>query len=263
MLRLSRRDNLFDSLAPGYEGVGEYYDLFADDSDIQFFLRMAREYGSPVLDLASGSGRVAFPLAEAGFEVVALEKSQSMLNAARRRLNSSPRKIQNRLTIVEGDMRSFDLGTEFALVIVPNSFGHALSTDSQISTLECVRRHLAQDGVFVLDLFPGALQHEHASFEDGPVPLPDGRTVSRKGAMHMDPVRQLLRVDLTYTVRTSTGATSEMTVVTSGAAVIFNREADLLVRIAGFETANEYGDLDGGAYLPTSSRRILVLKKKQ
>jgi SAM-dependent methyltransferase len=262
VLRLSRHDNLFDELAPGYEGVGEYYDLFADDSDIPFFLRMAKEFGSPVLDLASGSGRVAFPLAEAGFEVVALESSQSMLNAARRRLDAAPKSVRNRLSIVEGDMRSFDLGRKFALVIVPNSFGHALSTDSQISTLECVRRHLAEDGVFVLDLFPGALQHEHASFEDRPVSLPDGRTVSRKGEMHMDPVRQLLRVDLTYAVRDSAGAIAEMTVVTSGAAVIFNREADLLVRIAGLKAVSEYGNLEGGAYSPTSNRRILVLKKK-
>lgn len=258
---MSRDDGRFDALVPGYEGVGEYYDLFADNSDIPFFLDLAAEYGSPILDLAAGTGRISFPLAKAGYEVVALESSSSMLNSALNRLASSSQETRKRLTIVEGDMRHFDLSREFTLVIVPNSFGHALTTESQISTLECVRKHLAKGGVFVLDLFPGALQNEHVRFEDRPVTLPDGSSVSRVGEMHMDPIRQIMRLDLTYAVRNPDGEVKERFNVTSGAAVIFNREADLLVRAAGLEVIKEYGGFDKEPYQLGSSRRILVLKR--
>ena len=68
-----------EDLESGYEGVGEFYDLFTDNTDIPFFLEFARKTGSPILDLAAGTGRVSFALAKEGFDVVALEQSQSML----------------------------------------------------------------------------------------------------------------------------------------------------------------------------------------
>jgi SAM-dependent methyltransferase len=259
---LSESNGRFDGLTPGYEGVGEYYDLFADNSDIPFYLALADQQGSPILDLAAGTGRVAFPLAEAGHDVVALESSPSMIEVARRRLSSESDVIQERVELVQGDMTGFELDKLFRLVIVPNSFGHALTTESQLSTLECVHRHLSDDGIFVLDLFPGALQNEHVRFEDRPRDLPDGSSVSRVGEMYMNPVRQVMRLDLTYTVRDSTGDIVNEVDVTSGAAVIFNREADLLVRAAGLEKVREYGDFEKEPYQEHSSRRIMLLRRR-
>lgn len=243
--------------------MGAFYDLFADNSDIPFYLEIANEYGSPILDLAAGTGRIAIPLAEAGFEVVALDSSPSMLECARGKMRRLPSEVQSRLEIVEGDMTAFDLGRLFRLIIIPNSFGHAMTTESQISVLQCVREHLASEGVFVLDLFPGALQHEHARFEDRPVNLPDGSSVSRTGEMQMDPIGQLIRVDLRYIVRTKEKSVRDTIEVSSGAAVIFNREADLLMRVAGLELLAEYGDFERHPYTKDSSRRILVLGKSR
>ena len=259
---MAQDDQYTNTLGSGYEGIAEFYDLFADNSDIPFYLQLAAQYGSPILDLAAGTGRVSFPLAEEGFEVVALERSPSMLRHAREKLALLPAEIQSRLTIIEGDMTAFDIGRQFQLVIIPNSFGHAITTDAQFSTLQCVRDHLTPEGAFVLDLFPGALQHEHARFEDRPVQLPDGSSVSRIGEMHMDPVSQLLNVDLRYVVRDKDGNVKDTVEVSSGAAVIFNREADLLVRMAGLELVAEYGDFECNPYVKDSGRRILVLRKR-
>jgi ubiquinone/menaquinone biosynthesis C-methylase UbiE len=79
-------ENPFEYLESGYEGVGEFYDLFADNTDIPFILEFARKTGSPILDLAAGTGRVTFALAQEGFDVVALEQSQSMLAEAKEKL---------------------------------------------------------------------------------------------------------------------------------------------------------------------------------
>ena len=55
----------------------EFYDLRERggpgtllDGDVEFYLGQARKTGGPILDLACGTGRVAFPLARAGFDVL-------------------------------------------------------------------------------------------------------------------------------------------------------------------------------------------------
>ena len=251
----------FEDLESGYEVVGEFYDFFADNSDIPFFLEYARETGSPILDLAAGTGRVSFALAQEGFDVVALEQSKSMMAVAKKKLEGSPKTVSSRIRLVEGSMKKFALEQKFALVIVPNSFGHLLTTEDQLSAIHCVRDHLSDGGLFILDLYPGAQQYESAKFEDVPVELPDGRTVSRSGVIQSDFPSQYMRVELRYTVQDAKGQVIDEIDVVSGVALIFNREADLLIRMSGMHIENEFGDFERNPYRPDSGRRIFVLRK--
>jgi len=56
-------------MSPNYDKLADYYDLeyFYKDDDIDFYLDAAREFGSPVLEIGIGTGRIALPLAEQGF----------------------------------------------------------------------------------------------------------------------------------------------------------------------------------------------------
>ena len=262
MCVLSRKDeDPYENLTPGYEGVGEFYDLFADSSDLSLYERYADLCGSPILDLAAGTGRVTFALAGAGYEVVALEQSQSMLSAAKRRLDHSPQEVADRISLIEGTMIDFSLHREFPLIIIPTSFAHALTFEDQSSTMKCVHKHLTSDGLFVLDIFPGEMQYERASFEDKPVSLGDGRTVSRSGKIQSDPEKKLMRMDLQYTVRGPDDQIIRQFEVVSGAALIFKQDVDRLVQETGFETVEEFGDFEGNPYTLESGRRILVLRK--
>ena len=65
--------------------IAEFYELFADNDDLPFYLKYAKRYSSPILDIAAGTGRVTFALALEGFEVTSLEKSASMLKVARQK----------------------------------------------------------------------------------------------------------------------------------------------------------------------------------
>ncbi len=257
----SRKNDHFDSTSSGYEGVGKFYDLFADNSDIPFFLKYAEGFGSPILDLAAGTGRVSFALAEAGYEVVSLEKSPSMLEIARQRMKSANSQITGRITIIEGDMSKFHLDRRFSLIIIPNSFSHALTTNAQLSTLNCIHNHLSDSGVFILDLFPGALQHEHVHFKENPVSLSDGKSVTREGEIHSDTIKQLMNFKLRYIVRDQTGEIIEEVKVNSPAALLYNREVDLLLRLSRFQIIEEFGDFESNPYNHDSTRRILILKK--
>jgi SAM-dependent methyltransferase len=251
-----------NELGPGYEGIAEYYDYFADNEDLPLYLKYARQQGSPVLDLAAGTGRVSFVLARAGFAVTALENSPSMLAEFRRRQSQMPKDPATLVDVVEGDMRDFSLGRRYSLVIIPGSLGHAMTSEQQISTLKCIRNHMKRDAIFILDLYPGALIPERSSFSEVPVQLPDGRLVVRSGIVSCDMVRQVMSAELTYKESSPAGAgEGRETHVKSHAAVIFNREADLLVRIAGLHVIAELGGFDGKPYEPESSRRILILRK--
>ena len=245
----------------GYEGIGRFYDFFADSSDIPFFIKYAKKFGSPVLDIAAGAGRVSIALANEGYEVVAIDRSPSMLEVARNRLESMDQSIANNVTIIEGDMTKFNLDRTFPLVVIPCSFGHALTTDAQLSTLQSIRNHLTDNGIFILDIYPGAIQHERAGFRENPVLLPDGTTVEREGEIRSDMLRQIMDMDLRYIVRDNDQNIVEEVRVVSSAALLFNREVDLLIRLSGFEIEKEFGGFDESAYTPESFRRILILKK--
>ncbi len=58
--------------------------------------------GQRILDVATGTGMVAFALAGHGAEVVGLDQSEAMLGAAQQRLDSSPQ-LNGRLRFVRGE----------------------------------------------------------------------------------------------------------------------------------------------------------------
>jgi len=257
------KEDLFSGLNPGYDDVGEFYDLFADNSDIPFYIRHAEEMGSPILDLAAGTGRVSLALAHEGFDVFALDCSSSMLAAFRRKLQQTPLPVSKRITLIQANMEQFKLKQKFSLIIIPNSFGHATTTEAQLACLRCVRQHLSQNGLFILDLLIGEAQYAHAKFENPPVSIGNGRIVERCGEIHSDSNRKLLRVDLQYIMRSNDGSVLDTVKVTSGAALIYNEDIDLLLKETGFEVVLEVGGFDNSPYAANSSRRILYLKKKR
>jgi SAM-dependent methyltransferase len=247
----------------GYEGVGRFYDLFADNSDIPFFLKYAKKIGSSILDLAAGTGRITFALAKDGHEVVALENSQSMLEVAKQKLKDASSDIANKVILVEGDMTNFNLARKFELVIIPNSIGHAMTDKEQLSTLQCIHNHLTDNGVFILDTYPGEMQYEHAEFKENPVPLPDGTTVERHGEIRSNMLNKIMIVNLQYIVRDSEQNIVKKMEVVSSAALLYNEDIDLLISRSGFVVVEELGGFDEQSYSSDSGRRILILKKSK
>lgn len=126
----------------------------ACDGDVEFFVQMARGIDGPVLELGSGTGRIAFPIAQAGVDVVGVDLSEAMIQAAEERRLTSNELVRDRVTFVPGDMATFDLGRTFPLVIVPfRAFQFMLTPEAQRACLERIRLHLRPDGMAVIDLF--------------------------------------------------------------------------------------------------------------
>jgi SAM-dependent methyltransferase len=254
---------MFSNLVPGYEGVGEFYDLFADNTDIPFYIKIAGRTGSPILDLAAGTGRIAIALAREGYEVTALDNSPSMLATATKKLRQVPDDVSRRITLIEGNMEQFRIPRKFALIIIPNSFGHVLTANAQLATLRCIRSHMKDDSIFVLDLYVGEQQYTHASFTDSPVHIGNNRTIERHGEINSDINRKLMRIDISYVIKSIDGAILETVEVVSGVALFYDKEVDTLLKKSGFEIIEEIGSFQGDSYSTESGRRILILRKSK
>lgn len=139
------------------ERAAEFYARTYDESvpdwpgEMDFYRELAGEVkrnGVTVLEIACGTGRVAIRLAQTGVTVVGLDLSCRMLEVARKKSAG----LEN-IRWIQGDMRSFELGEAFGLVIIPgHSFQHLNTSEDQVACLECVRCHLSPGGLLVVHL---------------------------------------------------------------------------------------------------------------
>lgn len=121
---------------------------------VPFYVSEAVKAGSPVLELGCGTGRVLIPTAEAGISVVGLDLSPTMLAVAQRKIAASDLESQHRITLIEGDMRTFSLAQHFNLVMIPfSAFLYLLTPEDQQQALLSIHRHLADTGHLVLDIY--------------------------------------------------------------------------------------------------------------
>ena len=208
-----------------------------------------------MLELGCGTGRVLVPIARAGVEVVGLDVSPRMLAVCREQLAREPEAVRSNATLVQGDMRDFDLGQTFALATSPfRPFQHLLSVADQRSCLSSVRRHLKDGGRLVLDLFNPSLEmlaHPNVGQETGDEPefvTPDGRrVVRRQRTVACDRFEQVNQHELIYYVTHPDGR-KERLVHAFPLRYLFKFEAEHLLARSGFEVEEVYADYDGNPY---------------
>jgi ubiquinone/menaquinone biosynthesis C-methylase UbiE len=56
--------------------------------DIPFYVEYAKKSGGPVLELGCGTGRALIPIAKAGIEIWGLDISKSMLEIAKKEVDT-------------------------------------------------------------------------------------------------------------------------------------------------------------------------------
>lgn len=143
----------------GWQGWDEYAPFYDWENartfgrrDVPFWTRLAAAAAGPVLELGCGTGRVAFPLARAGVNVVGIDRSAAMLERARRRARRSAARARVRL--VRGDIRHLPFpARRFPLVIAPYGILQSLLRERDLAaTLDSVAGVLARGGTFGLEL---------------------------------------------------------------------------------------------------------------
>ena len=238
-----------------YTDYAEYYDLDHDTQiDIEFYLQYARRCGSPVLELACGTGRVLIPLAEAGFEMYGIDLSENMLARCRRKV--AERGLDDRVHLALADMAAYDLPRrDFALAYVPvRSFMHLHSQDDQLACLRRTYEHLRPGGLFIVDLYapdyrllaqepdrPFALRRESA--------LPaGGRLVRCDRFVRNDLVAQVQHSEIRFEEYDAAGALVRSRTLPLSTRYTFRYELQLLLERVGFEVVDLYRDYNRNPY---------------
>lgn len=142
-----------EELEPFSGLAAELYDeLSIKDWDEAQYLALAARSAGPILELGCGTGRISLRLAEAGHELLGLDRSEAMLAVLRARLQVAAPEVRRRVRLVCADATDFELGERFALILLPYlTLGLIAGRDAQLAVLRAAARHLADDGVFAFD----------------------------------------------------------------------------------------------------------------
>jgi len=114
--------------------------------DIPFYLNWAKKFDGTILEIGSGTGRIAAPLLGEGYSYSGLDLSSVFVDYSSKKYSNG--------NFIYGDMRNFSLSQKFDLIILPfNSFLHLLTEKDMKSCLHSIKKHLSENGFFILDIF--------------------------------------------------------------------------------------------------------------
>jgi len=252
------------------ESLAEFYDVsYSTRKDIDFFVGYSRKVKGKTLELGCGTGRILIPTAIAGCEITGLDISPFMLKKCQEKTGQQPKKVQELIRIVEGNMVDFNIDERFSLVTTPfRSFQHVISTEEQRRCLHCVHRHLDAGGLLILDLFhpflPALYESKYRSgTEDfSQRKLPDGtmlRRTHRTLAVHRD--KQYFECEMVYHVLYPNGKKGRH-VQSFPFRYFFRYEVEHLLELSEFRVRELFGDFERSPFSQDSPEMIFVAEKK-
>jgi SAM-dependent methyltransferase len=146
-----------------FDRYGAYYDLLYRDKDytgeadyVARTLRAADPTARTVLEFGSGTGRHGRLLADRGFHVLGVERSDAMVSTAQRSAVEGASPSNGRFDCRQGDIRTIEIGRHFDVVL---SLFHVVSYQTGNADLQRTfanaARHLRPRGLFLFDVWHG------------------------------------------------------------------------------------------------------------
>lgn len=253
-----------------YKAIAAYYDCENAhhpmlEQDVPFFLGHLPKQRQSVLELATGTGRAAIPIAQAGHRVVGADYAQDMLAIAARKRDAVGLRPKD-LALVHADVLKLRLPERFDWVCVLfNTFLAFTTLEEQDRFLQVARRHLKPTGRLWIDIFQPNLailaqpsSHDHDPFAFYVPEL--NRTIFKATDVQRDPATQVQRVTFRYSWFDDRGIEHKQR-LTFGLTSIFPREFRILLERNGFVLEKLYGNYDGSKLTADSPRMIACCKK--
>lgn len=249
-----------------YADIVHLYDLEHADftDDIEFLLELAEIGNGPILELGCGTGRVLFPLSEAGHSVVGIDSSEAMLAIA-----ESRRPLESGVRLIRGDMAELDdvPGGPFGLIIASlNSIMHLTTQDQQRAMISSAWRCLESDGRLVIDtLNPSVGQLNHllnTTHLEGSWFTADGTLIDKWGYRRTGGDSQVIDTLIWYDQTEVDGAYSR-TRTRFDLRYVHQSELALMLEVAGFRHVDWYSSYELDPWDAESDRIIAVAHKDE
>lgn len=143
-----------------YARIAEWYDIEHDgvSDDIECYLSLIAAPSSgraSILEIGSGTGRIAAGLAAAGHDVTGVEPSAAMRARAEARFHRLPERVRSRVRSREGSATSLGLAavpTFDVALFGQGAYAHLTTTDDRYSALREAARTLKPGGQVLLDV---------------------------------------------------------------------------------------------------------------
>ena len=259
---LTEQNRIKDAALPEYDPLADLYDLeYVHDHDVPFWLTLAERKRGPIVEWGAGTGRLAVPLAEAGFDVTGVELSERMIERGCKKSEA--------VEWVQGDMRSARLRKRYALAICAfNSFLCLLSAEDAMDFLRNAREHLETGGMLGIEVSafspeelvdpPSDPEPQHDLTRE----LQDGR-LERFSISRYDAASQLLAMRLFYELGGTSGAPGEQRAHDLTIRITGRDELVPMLRLAGFEVEVVYGGFEGEPFTADSDHLIVLARNGQ
>lgn len=224
-----------------------YDDWYGDISDVDATVAALRDLtpGRRLLELGVGTGRIALPLAGAGFTVTGVDASQAMLDV----LSAKPG--AEAITAHLGDMAALDgISGPFDVVLV--TFNTFFNLDGEAEQLRCLRRvaaELAPLGRFVVEAFVPSPDPDVTETGVEERPAGDGGTVVTTATR--DPATQV--VDGEHLHRRADGTEQRRS---WRIRYLHPHQLDELCGRAGLALVGRWAGWDASAFTTTSTRHV-------
>jgi SAM-dependent methyltransferase len=249
-----------------YQQVARYYDAEHQDKtdDLDLYRELASEIEGPIFEVACGTGRVMFALAQAGYTVHGIDSEAAMLEVARQRLLGQPT-LKHRLEFIHGDILRWEPKQRYPLVLFPyNGLMHFHDQADQIKLLKTLRQTVSDDGLLVLDL-PNPADSFAAQDSDAMVyektflEPTSGHLVMQYSISHLDRTAQIFHITWIYDEITGEGLVKR-TLAPVNFRYFFLAELQLLLQVTGFKVDQVYGSTDLDPYEDGCERMIVLAR---
>ena len=237
-----------------YDGLNKFL------SDLEFYKKwLPKNKEAKILELCCGTGRLTIPIAKDGYNIKGVDYTSSMLERAKEKALQAGLKID----FIEADIRELNLGEKFDLIFIPfNSIHHLYKNEDLFEALNTVKKHLKDNGLFLLDCFNPNIQYivenEREQHVMAEYTTNDGRSVLIRQSMHYESASQINRIKWQYFIDGTFHSVQNMDM-----RLFFPQELNSYLHQAGFNVVHKFGDFTECEFNDNSEKQIYILELKK